>query len=162
LRLRMIEKSLIDELTGMSSGYVLNFSNATFDEFFRTEVGINIYDDAYDIGSGSKGKRLQAFLDRAQPAAIAKALATLWEYREDLRHREGKAEHVRDVRKRLSEIIERLGGSPLLPSYDELPEPTLSKRATDQPSATVLQSLVDAFEVVSRSWWKIEGGVISG
>jgi hypothetical protein len=87
-------------------------------------------------------------LDRAQPAAIAKALATLWEYREDLRHREGKAEHVRDARKRLSEIIERLGGSPLLPSYDELPEPTLSKRATDQPSATVLQSLVDAFDAL--------------
>jgi Restriction endonuclease len=33
----------------------------------------------------------------------------------------------------------------LPPSYDELPEPPLSKRATDRPSATVLQSLVDAF-----------------
>ena len=60
MSLRATEKNLIDEITGMSSGYVLDFSNVTFDEFFRTEVGMDIYDDAYAVNGNSKGKRLRA------------------------------------------------------------------------------------------------------
>lgn len=84
--LSMVEKSLIDELTGMSSGYVLDFSNQTFAEFFQTEVGIDIYDAVYaDLGP-SKGKRLRCFLSRGQKMAVARALTGLWLYRENLRY----------------------------------------------------------------------------
>lgn len=81
-QLRPIELKLIDELFGMSSGYVLDFTNSTLADLFRREVGIDIYDDAYAIYGGSKAKRLRAFLTIGQPRAIAKALTALWEYRE--------------------------------------------------------------------------------
>lgn len=58
-QLRAVELKLVDELFGMSSGWVLDFTNATFDDFFRREVGVDIYDDVYASGSGSKGKRLR-------------------------------------------------------------------------------------------------------
>jgi hypothetical protein len=61
-QLRPVELKLIDELFGMSSGYVLDFTNSTFADFFRREVGIDIYDNAYAIYGGSKGKHLRAFL----------------------------------------------------------------------------------------------------
>lgn len=115
--LRPIEIDFIDRLTGMSSGYVLHFTNQTFAEFFKDEVGVDIYDDAYAEGSGSNGKRLRAFLRKGQPVAVAKCLTALWEYRETTRLSDGEAEAIPDCRKRLSKIVERLGGSPLA-SYE--------------------------------------------
>ena len=54
-QLRPVELKVVDELFGMDSGYVLDFTNATFDDFFRREVGVDIYDDVYAQVSGSKG-----------------------------------------------------------------------------------------------------------
>jgi hypothetical protein len=70
--LRPVEMRLVNDLFGMSSGWVLDFSNKTFEEFFRQEVGIEIYDDAYGFIGTSKGKHLSAFLQVGQPAAIVK------------------------------------------------------------------------------------------
>jgi len=53
-QLRPVELKLIDELFGMSSGYVLDFTNSTFADFFRREAGIDIYDNAYGVNGGSK------------------------------------------------------------------------------------------------------------
>ncbi|WP_255467936.1 restriction endonuclease [Reyranella sp. CPCC 100927] len=104
---------MIDELFGMSSGYVLDFTNRTFADFFYREVGVDIYDDAYAIYGSSKGKHLRAFLTIGQPRAIARALAALWEYREESRLGQAQAETVANARQRLSVIVERLGGTPL-------------------------------------------------
>lgn len=49
----------------MGGGYILNFSNRTFEEFFREVVGVQIYDSRYDRNSGSKANRLRAFWDAA-------------------------------------------------------------------------------------------------
>ena len=95
-QLRPIEMRLLEELTGMRTGYVLDFSDKTFEEFFAAEVGINIYDDAYAEFGGSKGKRLRGFLTRAQRATIVRALAALWEYREDYLRRERRRDDVKD------------------------------------------------------------------
>ncbi len=116
--LRAIELNLVDDLTGMSSGYVLDFSNRTFAEFFETEVGINIYDDAYaHDNSGSKGKRLRRFLQIAQPAAIVRALEAIWEYREVGRISKGEPETVTEAYARLNSVVRRLGGNDLV-HYD--------------------------------------------
>ncbi|RWL74502.1 MAG: DUF3644 domain-containing protein [Mesorhizobium sp.] len=116
-QLRPVELKLVDELFGMSSGYVLDFTNSTFSEFFRREVGIDIYDSAYAIYGGSKGKHLRAFLTIGQPRAIAKALTALWEYRETDRLARAQTETVINARRRLSAIVERLGGNSLA-SYE--------------------------------------------
>ena len=63
---RPVEMRLVNDLFGMSSGWVLDFSNRTFEEFFRQEVGIEIYDDAYGFIGTSKGKHLSAFLQVGQ------------------------------------------------------------------------------------------------
>jgi hypothetical protein len=116
-QVRPVELKLIDELFGISSGYVLDFTNSTFADFFRREVGIDIYDNAYAIYGGSKGKHLRAFLTIGQPRAIAKALTALWEYREMDRLGRAQAETVVNAQRRLSAIVERLGGASLA-SYD--------------------------------------------
>lgn len=56
-----IEKQKLERELGMESGYVLAFSNRTFEEFFREVVGVQIYDLRFDLGSGSKANRMRAF-----------------------------------------------------------------------------------------------------
>lgn len=50
------EKRKLERALGMGSGYVLDFSNRTFEEFIFDSVGIDIYDNKYDYESGSKGQ----------------------------------------------------------------------------------------------------------
>jgi len=52
--LTAIEKRKLERALGMGSGYVLNFSNRTFAEFFLDSFGIDIYEKKYGYGSGSK------------------------------------------------------------------------------------------------------------
>ena len=80
--LSKIEKRKLENELDMSSGYVLNFSNRTFDEFFTDYLGINIYSDKYNYGSGSKANRMRAFWDVEPNHVVAKflqALADDWE-----------------------------------------------------------------------------------
>lgn len=50
---------LVDDLV-VQGGYVLNFTNQNFTEFFSHEVGVEIYDEVYGFHWNSKGKRLNA------------------------------------------------------------------------------------------------------
>lgn len=77
-----IEKQKLERELGMGSGYVLDFSNRTFEEFFREVVGIQIYDTRYDHSSGSKANRMRAFWQVAtddQLIRLFKGLLEGWE-----------------------------------------------------------------------------------
>lgn len=64
----------------MGSGYVLNFSNRTFDEFVTDSVGKSIYDSKYDHGSGSKANRLRGFWGVEPNHIVGKLLKDLIVY----------------------------------------------------------------------------------
>ena len=62
--IKAVDLKLIGDLFG--HGYVMDFTNRTYQEFFRDEVGVDIYNDAYLSDDGnSKGKRLRAFMQKA-------------------------------------------------------------------------------------------------
>ena len=147
-QLRPIELKLIDELFGMSSGYVLDFTNSTFADFFRREVGTDIYDKAYGIYGDSKGKHLRAFLTIGQPRAIAMALTALWEYRELDRLARAQTETVINARQRLNAIVERLGGDSLAsydPATDDLETKSQSAPRTFRADEAMLQRIEARF-----------------
>lgn len=71
----------------MASGYVLDFTDRTFAQFFRENVGIEIYDDRYAYNGGSKAKHMRAFWemdDDAVVGRILKPLLELWRYQYEL------------------------------------------------------------------------------
>ena len=76
--LTAIEKRKLERSLGMGSGYVLNFSNRTFAEFFRDSLRINIYDDKYDYGSGSKANRMRGFWEREGNYVVGRVLDLLF------------------------------------------------------------------------------------
>jgi hypothetical protein len=64
--LSFTERRQIEQAFGMGSGYVLDFSNRTFEEFIQEAVGRNIYNGSYSGNGGSKANHLRAFLE-AEP-----------------------------------------------------------------------------------------------
>jgi hypothetical protein len=55
-----IEKLEFETLFGMSSGYVLEFTNASYKRFISDTVNIDPYDSKYEIYGDSKANRLRA------------------------------------------------------------------------------------------------------
>jgi hypothetical protein len=59
---------------------VLNFSDRAIGEFFRDDIGVNIFDQKYNYASGSKANRLRGFWQAADDTLVAKSIDKLIEY----------------------------------------------------------------------------------
>jgi hypothetical protein len=78
--LSSIEKIKLEKFFEMDSGYVLDFSNRTFQEFISENTGIDIYDSKYDYASGSKANRLRAFWTKESNYVVGNLISDLLEY----------------------------------------------------------------------------------
>jgi hypothetical protein len=74
------EKRRFEELFGMNTGYVLNFSNRTFHEFMEEHSGINVYAPGYDSGGGSKACRMRTFWTREPNHVVGRNLSAMIDY----------------------------------------------------------------------------------
>jgi hypothetical protein len=77
------DKQVLEKLFQMGGGYVLNFSDRTMAEFFRDDVGIHIYSQKYNYGSGSKANRIRGFWSRVDDKTVGKSVLKLLEYIEN-------------------------------------------------------------------------------
>lgn len=78
--LSVADKVTLEAVLGMSSGYVLDFSNDSFAEFFR-DIEIDIYDNERFPGFGdSKANRLRAFWRAGSDEKVATSLRALIDY----------------------------------------------------------------------------------
>ena len=57
--IRTTDMLVIDNVFGMGDGYVLNFSNRTFSEFFAEELGVDIDQPRWSVDGTSKATRLR-------------------------------------------------------------------------------------------------------
>jgi hypothetical protein len=81
--LKRSEMRFIDKVFGMGSGYVLDFSNRTFAEFFEDEFSINIYQEKYETRGSSKANHLRTFIEVEDGFLVGKVLRRLWQMREE-------------------------------------------------------------------------------
>ena len=81
--LKTNEKQLLEKLFQMESGYVLNFSDRTMEEFFRDNLNVDIYADEYNYGSGSKANRMRGFWMEAPDELVARSVRELIDYIEN-------------------------------------------------------------------------------
>lgn len=166
-KLKSLDIRLIDDLFDMGGGYVLDFSNRTFSEFFHDELGVNIDDPKYDVEGTSKAKRLRYYLRTVSAYEIVKALLALWEYRETIRRRSGEKEKYQDHKMEFFHLIERLGG--------KAPESTESKsiktektKLDDEKAKNLFNKLINlnllephprgyAFEIFLKELFDVNG-----
>ena len=75
------EKRYFVNLFGMRSGYVLDFTDATFEEFFH-HYGIQIHDSKYQHYGSSKAKKLRAFWEMEDDDTVGRVLSEMVDYYE--------------------------------------------------------------------------------
>lgn len=119
-QLKKIEKRYFEDLFNMSSGYVLDFSNRTFEEFFLDTVNIDIYEEKYNYWSGSKANRLRSFLDQEDDKTVGKILDELLEHYFYLVNSTEYYNEIynENLYKKCKEITERLKNSEFIDSKD--------------------------------------------
>ncbi len=108
--IRSLDMRLIDDLFEMGGGYVLDFNDRTFGEFFNNDLRININDPKFSENGTSKAKRLRFLLQTVQEPTAVRALLGLWEYRNTIRRRRGDGDPTPDDEREFGDLIERLGG----------------------------------------------------
>lgn len=178
---RSIDMMFLDDIFDMGGGYVLNFSDRTFAQFFAEELNIDIDDPIYARTGGSKGKRLRCFLQTADKPTVVRTLKALWEYREALRQRSGLADKVENAHGRLLALINRLEGrsenvpfpsQPPMPAFDR---PQLAQLKADLVSLSslapqargyafekFLKQLFDMYGLEAQEPFRLRGEQIDG
>lgn len=74
------ERRKLEELLQMGSGWVLDFSDRTYADFFDEFVGRNINDERYQFNGSSKAKRMRAFWEVEPNGIVARCLTELLEH----------------------------------------------------------------------------------
>lgn len=179
-RLRSTDLSLIDLIfRGDGPGYILDFSNRTFAEFFARDLGINIDADQYAKDGTSKGKRLRCFLAQVDDTTAARTLRALRSYRE-MSGRTLSADIEARFAGELAALIAKLEDSDARTQINVVSAPTvdiidffqLSKRLTEIRGLPAqergyafekfLVDLFDTFRLKARQPFRLKGEQIDG
>lgn len=144
--LKTIDRQPFEELLGMSGGYVMDFTDATFASFFAECVGRDIHDNRYTKYGTSKAKKLRAFWDVEPDAIVAKVLGELielWKY-----HNPEPSAKQRATVTRCQEVIHNLNGRPQPPA-ETTEEQFLKKdfKNADIAKVPIEASLIPILEV---------------
>lgn len=181
-KVRSMDMPILDKVFIMEDGFVLNFSNRTFAEFFHEELQVDIDNPRWAVQGGSKAKRLRYYLRQADRQTALETLNALWEYREASSVTYDYAKLEDSVRIAFFRIIERLGGKPPAhevsnttlsePRVDEVASSSLAGRLLDlskmQPQARgyvfekFLKDMFDAYGLSARASFRLVGEQIDG
>ena len=179
--LNSIDMLLVDDMFERENerGYVLDFSNRTFSQFFAGELKVDIDVPIYQARGTSKMNRLRCYLQTVDNAAAAQALKALWEYREAIRQRARHEEKVQNARVRLFDLIRRLEGEKSAAAtvrrrdrvdatlLEQLKKDLIALSALEpQPRGyafeKLLKTLFDAFGMEAREPFRLRGEQIDG
>jgi hypothetical protein len=121
-----IDIRVIDQLFEMGSGYVLDFSDRTFAEFFETEIGVDIDNPRYCADGNSKAKRLRYFLKVSDANTRIRVLSALWEHRKAYHLMKRVQNPVPNAEDQFRALLQRLGrnvgqGHAHAPSVQQVP-----------------------------------------
>jgi hypothetical protein len=82
--LSFTEKQILENILEMRSGFVLDFTNRSFQEIVSDATGLDIYLEKYEDGGTSKANLLRSFWAKESNQAISKLLFALAHYWENI------------------------------------------------------------------------------
>ena len=181
-KIRTIDMPVLDRVFVMEDGFVLNFSNRTFADFFREELQVDIDDPRWAVQGGSKAKRLRYYLRQVSQPTALNTLNALWEYRTISSVTHNYPELDNTVRDAFFRILEQLGAkpraqrkSPTTSSESQIDEDVASSLAdrllqvsklNPQPRGYAfekfLRDMFDLYGLSARASFRLEGEQIDG
>ena len=137
-----IEKATIESFLGMKSGYVMDFSDRTFQEFVIDAIGLDIYSETYHYASNSKANRLRAFIKIESNYVFGKLLSAFCDYWLAKVHT-GELDYQNDenLYKECVRIAERLKQKSIVEHID-----ALQPNTDDKDFAVLAKSIKESIE----------------
>lgn len=126
--LRDIEKRYFEKLFGMETGYVLDFNDATYGEFFKRH-SIDIHGRKYQTHGTSKAKKLRAFWEQEPDRIVGDVLAEMLDSYEADCELNGRASDTA-VLEKARKIVGRLSGKNPSSKTPETEDQFLSREFT--------------------------------
>lgn len=120
-----IDKRYLERILGMASGYVLDYSDPSFGEFFQRH-NINIHGPKYQTYGTSKAKKLRSFWEREPDELVGTVLQEMLDAYEASCELDGR-EIDRPILEKSRAIVARLGGKPINQTNAETESEFLSK-----------------------------------
>ena len=167
-----IEKQILEDLFGMKSGYVLDFSNRTFKEYIFDTLGIDVY-EKYAEGNLSKAKIMRRLYQDLSDRQLATLLKAFLEYIEEFGH-----SNDTNRMKKAWKIVERLSGERMwndngdegngfnfkyfLKRLIDLSSSETSKQNKGYEFEKYLRDLFDAAGLKPRESYRVKGEQIDG
>lgn len=99
---------VVERVLNMKSGYVLDFSDRTFDDFIAHEIGVDATAPRYSEDGGSKAKRLRRIIHSLPAGQQARLLTALLRYRDGPGRGSSVTALDNDWRRSYEEIISKL------------------------------------------------------
>ena len=167
-----IEKQILEDLFGMKSGYVLDFSNRTFKEYIFDTLGIDVY-ERYAEGKLSKAKIMRRLYQDLSDQQLATLLKAFLDYIEEFGH-----SNDANRMKKAWKIVERLSGERMrddngdegngfnfkyfLKRLIDLSSSETSKQNKGYEFEKYLRDLFDAAGLKPRESYRVKGEQIDG
>lgn len=167
-----IEKQILEDLFGMKSGYVLDFSNRTFKEYIFDTLGIDVY-ERYAEGNLSKAKIMRRLYQDLSDQQLATLLKAFLDYIEEFGH-----SNDANRMKKAWKIVERLSGERMrddngdegngfnfkyfLKRLIDLSSSETSKQNKGYEFEKYLGDLFDAAGLKPRESYRVKGEQIDG
>lgn len=142
-----IEKRYIEKLLEMGSGYVLDYSDASYGEFFKRH-GINIHGTKYQTYGTSKGKKMRSFWEQEPDAVVGKVLSEMMDSYEadvELNGREIDRPVLEKGRGIVDRLLGRKAGRAEVPTEEifldrEFTIPNVGRLPVDAPVIPIIDS----------------------
>jgi hypothetical protein len=178
--IRSADMAFLDSLFGMRGGYVLNFSDHTFSEFFADELNVDIDHPDYARTGASKAKRLRCFLQTVDKPTVVRTLKALWEHRQALRQGRSEPDELMNAEGRLLSLVNLLEGQgPVIVAPSAMPAAidrmtlaelkadllhvsTLTPHARGYAFESFLKCLFDSSGLIAREPFRLTGEQIDG
>ncbi|AUD58180.1 hypothetical protein AYJ58_01150 [Shewanella sp. Pdp11] len=128
--------SSLEKYLQMEGGHLLDFSHKTLADFFD-DYGIDINEEQYQFGSGSKANRMRGFWHFSDEATVGTVLLGIIDYYDEKRENSyyGSQNHSDDLRARCLDIANRLvAGSYRAQSHLSAPHPQPSSTHASNPT----------------------------
>lgn len=123
--LSIAQKTILESVLGMQGGFVLDFSNTSFGQFFNA-LGVNIFDEQYAENGTSKANRLRMFWQVANDAKVSAVLTAIADYVEA---KNSVQTGILDVSKEQVESIRGIAATLSLPVTTAPPDSALGAQA---------------------------------
>ncbi len=135
--LNVNDKQVIEELFDMQSGYVLDFSNSSFQSFVKDSVNIDIYTDTNYKEYCSKANKLRQIMSDESDFVVATLMLNLLNYCEDyfLKHNKLSEYHS----KKITELKDKFNKTKS--DFNQIELPTSQDDTLDTLKSDIIKSL---------------------